>query len=74
VLEIGYLADRYRSEREGAERGVDERWENRIKLSYELLLRGGSRFRIIETVDLDREDWGQFSIHDHFFTMLLVAF
>jgi hypothetical protein len=72
LLECGYLADRYDAERTGTLRGADERFENRLSLAYELTLDGRSRVRIIETIDLDREDWGQFSIHDHFF--LLVAF
>jgi hypothetical protein len=32
------------------------------------------RFRVTETIDLDPEDWGQFSIHDHFFLMLMLGF
>ncbi len=74
VLECGYLADWYDSEREGAMRGSDERIENRLSLAYELILDGRSWIRIIETIDLDREDWGQFSIHDHFFLQVAFGF
>ncbi len=74
MIEIGYLADRYKSEREGFDRGNDTRWENRVKLAWEIRLRGASRLRVIETVDLDREDWGQFSVHDHFFVMMFLGF
>jgi hypothetical protein len=73
-LELGYLGDRYRSERKGDRDETAERWENRLELVYELKLKDLHRFRIIETIDLDREDWGQFSIHDHFFFMMLIAF
>lgn len=73
-VEVGYLADRYESERSGFEPGSDSRWENRIKISYEINFKGASRFRVIETIDLDREDWGQFSVHDHFFLMSFISF
>jgi len=72
LLEAGYLADRYESERSGA--GSNLRWENRLKIVWEIRLNSRARFRIIETLDLDREDWGQFSVHDHFFLMSRVIF
>ena len=74
LVECGYLADRYEAERTGDLRDRDERVENRLSLVYELTLVGGSRVRIIETIDLDREDWGQFSIHDHFFMQVAFGF
>jgi hypothetical protein len=74
ILECGYLADWYDSERTGTLRSADERIENRLSLVYELTLEGKSRVRIIETIDLDREDWGQFSIHDHFFLQVAFGF
>ena len=74
MLEWGYLADQYRSHGEAPQGLIDDRWENRLKLAYEVRFRRTGRCRIIETIDLDREDWGQFSIHDHFFLMLLLDF
>ena len=74
MLECGYLGDRYDSERTGILRGADERFENRLSLVYELTLDGRSMIRVIETIDLDREDWGQFSIHDHFFLQTAFRF
>jgi len=73
VLEAGYLADRYRSERSGSG-DRREKWENRIKLAWELRFGGENLIRLIETIDLDREDWGQFSVHDHFFLMTHISF
>ncbi len=72
ALEAGYLADRYRSERSGGD--SRKKWENRIKLAWELRFGGENLIRLIETIDLDREDWGQFSIHDHFFLITHIAF
>ncbi|MBD3179137.1 MAG: hypothetical protein GF417_05810 [Candidatus Latescibacteria bacterium] len=69
LLEAGYLADRYESERTGSIPRSEQRWENRLKLMWEVRLGKRGSFRIIETLDLDREDWGQFSVHDHFFIM-----
>jgi len=74
AFECGYLGDRYDSERTGAISDADERFENRLSLVYELTLDERSRVRIIETIDLDREDWGQFSIHDHFFLQTAFRF
>lgn len=74
TFELGYLADRYGSERTGPVMRTDERWENRLKFAWERRFDGGSRIRLVETVDLDREDWGDYSIHDHFFMMLYLAF
>ena len=73
-IEFGYLGDRYDSSRTGERNETADRWENRLKLVYELKLKGLHSFRVIETIDLDREDWGQFSIHDHFFLMMMIAF
>ena len=73
-IELGYLGDRYESLRTGDREETDERWENRFEIAYDLRLRGKHRFLIIETLDLDREDWGQFSVHDHFFFMMMVTF
>ncbi len=74
MLEFGYLADRFDSERTGTGAGSSDRWENRLKICWEARFRGTSRFRLIETIDLDREDWGDYSVHDHFFLMLVVGF
>jgi hypothetical protein len=74
LLEAGYLADRYESKRTGPGAGSDLRWENRLKLMWEIRLGERGRFRIVETIDLDREDHGQFSVHDHFFLMSRVLF
>ncbi len=73
-IEFGYLGDRYESSRTGGMEEIVDRWENRLEIAYELKLKGLHRLRVIETIDLDREDWGQFSIHDHFFFMMMVAF
>jgi hypothetical protein len=74
ALECGYLGDTYDSERIGTLRKSDERFENRLSLVYELTLGERCRVRVIETIDLDREDWGQFSIHDHFFIQTALRF
>ena len=74
MLEAGFLSDRYESVRTGMNAGSDLRWENRFKLMWEIVARGGSRVRLIETIDLDREDWGQFGPHDHFFVMTQICF
>jgi hypothetical protein len=73
-IELGYLGDRYESSRTGHLEEHDERWENRFEIAYDLRLKGKHRFLVIETIDLDREDWGQFSVHDHFFFMMMIAF
>ena len=74
MVEWGYLSDRYDSERIGSVTDRDERFENRLMLAYELSLGERGMLRIIETIDLDREDWGQFSIHDHFFLQTAFRF
>ncbi len=74
ILEAGFLSDRYESVRTGMNAGSDLRWENRFKLMWEIVTRGGSSVRVIETIDLDREDWGQFGPHDHFFVMAQICF
>lgn len=74
ALECGYLGDRHYSEGTGPLRESDERFENRLSLAYELYLDERSMVRVIETIDLDREDWGQFSIHDHFFIQTAFRF
>ncbi len=73
-LEMGFLADNYHSLREGKQESESRRWENRIELAWEIRFNSGSRLRLIETIDLDREDWGQFSLHDHFFIMVGLIF
>lgn len=74
MLEAGYLADRYESLRTGRGAGSDLRWENRLKLMWEIRMGGRGFLRIIETLDMDSADWGQFSVHDHFFLMTRVTF
>jgi len=74
TVEAGFLSDRYEAVRTGMNPGSDLRWENRFKLMWEIAARGGSRLRLIETIDLDREDWGQFGPHDHFFLMAQICF
>ena len=74
MLEAGYLADSYESSRTGAGAGSDLRWENRLKLMWEIRMGERGFLRIIETIDLDSDDWGQFSVHDHFFVMTRVTF
>jgi hypothetical protein len=74
MVELGYLGDRYDFDAIGPGARSSERWENRIKLSYEMRFKERGRFRVTETIDLDPEDWGQFSIHDHFFLMLMLGF
>ena len=73
-VSAGYLADLYASERTGAGAGSDSRTENRIRLSWIYRIGGRGRLEVIETIDLDGEDHGQFSVHDHFFVMLLLGF
>ncbi len=34
----------------------------------------GRILRLIETIDLDREDWGDFWIHDHAFAQAIFSF
>jgi hypothetical protein len=48
--------------------------DSRLYLAYEYHFRPDAVIRIIESVDLDREDWGQFSIHDHGFFQIIVGF
>jgi hypothetical protein len=74
MAELGYLSDLYDAERTGGAADGDERTENRLMLAYELSFGERGRIRVIETIDLDREDWGQFSIHDHFFLQTAFRF
>ncbi len=48
--------------------------DHRIFLACEFRFGEGRAVRLIETIDLDREDWGAFSIHDHAFVQLLFEF
>lgn len=73
-VSAGYLADFYDAVRTGAGAGSDDRSENRIRLAWIYRVGGRGRLEVVETLDLDSEDHGQFSIHDHFFVMLLLGF
>ncbi len=48
--------------------------DHRIALVYEYRFSPTNSVRIIETIDLNREDWGQFSIHDHGFFQIQIGF
>jgi len=74
VIEAGYVGDRYRSRRTGTGARDVARWENRIVLAWEFSFASSGRLRVVETIDLDRRDHGQFWIHDHFFLSLLIGF
>lgn len=74
LIEAGYLGDRYRSERTGADERTDARWENRLLFAWEVSFSSSGRLRVVETIDLDRRDHGQFWIHDHFFLSLMLGF
>lgn len=52
----------------------DKFFDSRLAVAYEYHFRPDAVFRIIESIDLDREDWGQFSIHDHGFFQIIVGF
>jgi hypothetical protein len=55
-------------------RSTDKYQDNRIYIAYEYHFNETSSVRILETIDLDREDWGQFSIHDHGFFQMQFGF
>jgi hypothetical protein len=55
-------------------RDIDRYQDNRIYIAYEYYFNETSSVRILETIDLDREDWGQFSIHDHGFFQMQFGF
>jgi hypothetical protein len=79
-LEAGLVAEyRHRTEvrsRGGrvTERSEDDFQDHRVYVAYEYRFDDAKVIRLIETVDLDREDWGSFSIHDHAFVQLLFEF
>jgi len=51
-----------------------ERKDRRICILYEYRFRPDARLKIIESIDLDKRDWGQFSVHDHGFFQLIIGF
>lgn len=53
---------------------TDRYQDNRLYIAYEYHFSESSSVRILETIDLDREDWGQFSIHDHGFFQMQFGF
>jgi hypothetical protein len=55
-------------------RDVKKFRDQRISLVYEYRFSPTRSVRIIETIDLNHEDWGQFSIHDHGFFQILIGF
>jgi len=80
VVEGGYIAE-YRKRRERRYIGkinevtVDShRCDHRLSIAYEYRFRPDVIVRIIESIDLDRRDWGQFSIHDHGFFQIIIGF
>jgi hypothetical protein len=48
--------------------------DNRLYIAYEYYFNETKSIRVLETIDLDREDWGQFSIHDHGFFQMQFGF
>jgi len=80
--EVGFaFISEYRKRTEADCIGLDyiiykesERKDHRISISYEYRFRPHARFKVIESFDLDRRDWGQFSVHDHGFFQLIVGF
>jgi hypothetical protein len=79
-LEAGLAAEYRRRTEEHYRSGLgegrrDDRYQDhRIYLVYEYRFADAKIIRLIETIDLDREDWGSFSIHDHAFVQLLFEF
>jgi hypothetical protein len=58
--------------------GTTKRWDDfsdhRLYLAYEHRFGPARLLRVVESIDLDSEDWGQFWIHDHFFLQLSFDF
>lgn len=52
----------------------DVRRDHRYYLAYEYAWGEGKILRIMETIDLDYADWGDFFVHDHGFFQLLFDF
>jgi hypothetical protein len=80
AVEGGFIAE-YRKRKEKITRDLsilsnsrDDYRDHRLILSYEYHFRPDAILRIIESLDLDREDWGQFSIHDHGFFQMIMGF
>lgn len=79
-VEAGIAAEyRHRLEKKSGgglpdERREDDIHDSRVYLVYEHRFEGAKSIRLIETIDLDKEDWGAFSIHDHAFVQLLFEF
>ncbi|NIM19180.1 MAG: hypothetical protein GTO51_02230 [Candidatus Latescibacteria bacterium] len=48
--------------------------DHRFYIAYEYHFGPDKAVRIIESIDLDSEDWGQFSIHDHGFFQMQFGF
>ncbi len=79
IVEAGYIAEyRKRNEKHESRSGIiveeSRRYDHRISIAYEYRFRPDAALRIIESIDLDRRDWGQFSVHDHGFFQLIVGF
>ena len=80
IVEAAFIAQ-YRKREESTlrsngalTRGVKKFRDHRIALVYEYRFSPTKSVRIIETIDLNREDWGQFSIHDHGFFQIQIGF
>lgn len=79
-IEAGLAAEYRRRVEDWADGGRQARQrrdtigDRRIFLAYELRFGECRAVRLVETIDLDREDWGAFSIHDHAFVQLLFQF
>ena len=78
LLEAGFAVE-YRNRRERCCPGTaawseDIYRDSRVYVSYEYRFSPTRMIRLIETIDLDREDWGSFSIHDHGFVQAVFSF
>jgi len=51
----------------------ETRRDHRLFFAYEHSFGARLKLRIVESLDLDRRDWGQFSIHDHGFFQALMS-
>jgi hypothetical protein len=78
VVEGGFAME-YRDRRQscgcpGAPARKDIYRDHRLYASFEYRFSPTRVIRLIETIDLAREDWGSFSIHDHGFVQAIFSF
>jgi hypothetical protein len=80
VIDAGFVGQYRKREKlkrtccEILSRNNDRYQDNRLYIAYEYYFTENNSVRILETIDLDREDWGQFSIHDHGFFQMQFGF